>query len=359
MLKRLLFILSIACCCYLPAVSQHFVYDLDAQIFFDNREYHNPLDSSQTILGTRLSPEIGVSFRDSLRGEHRLMGGVQYIQPMNGSFHDAVLMPTIYYHYKTPHFNFLFGSFPVKYMRKALPGVLLDDSLSYFSPNLRGALMRYAGKLGYIEAACDWYSMKTQEHPYEAFRLMLNGELQYRWLYAGAYLTSGHYTQPMPNHSKIRVCDNLVINPYVGVNLSSITPLDTLQLQCGYLYTMSRDRYQYDVMTGYGVMLDFQAAKTFCKRHAVGLKNTFFYSDNFMPMYYRFGVNLYRGHPFYRAKWYNRTELSADIVKFDFVDLRFSWVFHYVLGWKVGHQQMVTLDFHLDELPKVKKHNSK
>ena len=66
MLKRLLFILSIACCCYLPAVSQHFVYDLDAKIFFDNREYHNPFDSSQTILGTRLSPEIGVMFRDGM-----------------------------------------------------------------------------------------------------------------------------------------------------------------------------------------------------------------------------------------------------------------------------------------------------
>lgn len=342
-----------------PMMAQRFVYDVDALFFFDNREYHTPFDSSQSLLGARLSPEFGVLFRDSLQGAHRLMVGAQYVQPLNGAFKDITLIPTLYYHYHTPHLHFLMGSFPMHYMKKALPDVLFDDSLSYFYPNLRGALLRYDGKLGFLEASCDWYSMKTPEHPYEAFRLIVNGEIGAKCFFAGGYLTSTHYTQPVAHHRKIRVTDNLIAYPYVGMNVTPYVPLDSLSLQVGYLYTLSRDRFQQDMYVGHAAMMDFYVKKSFLKKHAVGLKNTFFWSDNFMPMYYRFGVDLYRGNPNFRAKMYNRTELFADIVKFDFVDLRFSWVFHFIYGWNVGHQQLVTVNFHLGELPKVKNHNTK
>lgn len=345
--------------CTLALNAQKFVYDADALFFFDNREYHNPFDSSKTILGTRLSPEFGVLFRDSMGGTHRLMAGLQYVQPLNGAFQDVVLMPTIYYQLQTQHVNFIFGSFPMKHLMRPLPRVLLDDSLSYFYPNIRGALLRYAGKLGYVEASCDWFSMKTRQHPYEAFRLILNGELDYKVLNVGGYVASTHYTQPIERHRKIRVTDNLVLYPYIGANLSQITSLDSLSFQAAYLYSISRDRFQKDVMSGWALMADFYIAKTFFRRHAFGISNTFFWSENFMPMYYRFEENLYRGNPNFRAKLYNRTELFVDIVKYDFVDLRFSWVLHYIHGWQLGHQQLLTLDFHLGELPKVKAFNNR
>jgi hypothetical protein len=58
---------------YTQVHAQTFSYDVDFITYFDNREYQSALQPSQTIFGTRLSPEIGVIFNDSLGGTHKMM----------------------------------------------------------------------------------------------------------------------------------------------------------------------------------------------------------------------------------------------------------------------------------------------
>ena len=96
----------------LSAKAQRFVYDLDFLFYFDNREYHSPYSDAQTLLGARLSPEIGVSIDDNTQGLHRLMAGAQYCQPLNKNFLDAKLMPKRYYQYIKMVYNLHFGSVP-------------------------------------------------------------------------------------------------------------------------------------------------------------------------------------------------------------------------------------------------------
>ena len=76
---------------YTQVHAQTFSYDVDFITYFDNREYQSALQPSQTIFGTRLSPEIGAIFNDSLGGTHKLMAGVSYIQPFIINTHKADL----------------------------------------------------------------------------------------------------------------------------------------------------------------------------------------------------------------------------------------------------------------------------
>lgn len=74
-----------------------FLYNVDAAAWFDNREYENPYQIAQTLFAIRLSPEIGVGLTDKEGGEHRVMAGVHYIQPMGGDWPDVRFHPTAYY----------------------------------------------------------------------------------------------------------------------------------------------------------------------------------------------------------------------------------------------------------------------
>ncbi|MDD3479264.1 MAG: hypothetical protein PHI42_02615 [Paludibacteraceae bacterium] len=142
-LVLLFFVLGI----YTQLSAQKFSYDVDFTTYFDNREYHSA-QPSQTIFGTRLSPEIGVLFNDSLGGTHKMMAGVSYIQPFGAQWQAAKLIPTVYYQYQQSGFTVNLGAIPYTHLLHALPDFLMSDSMTFAYPNMQGALFQYESKWG-------------------------------------------------------------------------------------------------------------------------------------------------------------------------------------------------------------------
>lgn len=334
-----LFLASLATITY----AQKFIYDLDFLFFFDNREYHTPYNSSQTLLGTRISPEIGLIITPQENQTHKLVGGVQYLQPLN-KFKNAKIYPTIYYEYQTKPFKLLFGAIPYTKLTQELPEIYCSDSLSYFYPNIQGALLQYIGKKGFIELYCDWYGLQSIETR-EAFQLMAHGEFRTQYFYTKGYLTLSHLANKAAPTPRLGVSEKLIVNPIVGINFSSLIPIDSLNIQIGYILSYNRERETHTEILHHGFHADFHIQWRF-----LSFKNSFFYGQNMMPFYNFLGTEFYRGNPFYQSNIYNRTDIEIHLFRKEFVNCKLSWNIHYTKGYKLGHQQQIILLFDLEKI---------
>ena len=322
-----------------------FLYDVDAAVWFDNREYKEPLQIAQTLFAVRLSPEIGVGLTDREGGTHRLSAGVHYIQPMGGNWRDVHLFPTVYYQYRFKGLSMNLGAVPYKYFIRQLPDFLRYDSIAYMHPNIQGALIQYQSRHGFVEAMCDWRGMQRPDQR-EMFRLTIDGEYGYQGLFryfVGGVAQMNHkanYAAPTPREG---VCDDVYISPNIGIDFSKPTPLDTLSLRASYIFGYQRQRIDNTVYKPQGVLLEFMINWRW-----IGAKNTFYYGNNLMPLYGIYADDLNQGDPFYQSRIYNRTDFYLYLVRKSFINCYFSWNMHWEPQGGLQHQQQVIAVFNLD-----------
>ena len=345
-LKILTLLILISC----SICAQKFIYDVDFLTFFDNRESHIPSYPSKTLFGTRLSPEIGVEFNDSIYGNHQLIAGVSYIQPFGSTWRDIRLNPTIYYRYRQHGFNLSFGFIPWRNIRTSLPDYLFSDSLTYFSPNIQGVHFGYTSRHGFAEFIANWRGMQSIETR-EAFRLLLTGEYHYQWFFTGGNAQLNHLANRLNPPVRDGVCDDITAQPFIGFNLSQLTPLDTLALRTSYIFSYQRDRKNNQLSINHGLLAEFSIKWRFLEA-----ENTLYIGDPLMPLYPQYGSLLNQGESIYQHRIYNKTEFSVYILQFPFVDVRFSWNLHYTQNQPLAHQQLLTAHFNLNNLMnKIKK----
>lgn len=339
-LKTLTLLIFISC----TISAQKFIYDVDFLTFFDNRESHISSYPSKTLFGTRLSPEIGVEFNDSTYGNHQLIAGVSYIQPFGSTWRDIKLLPTAYYRYRQNGFNLSLGFIPWRNIQTHLPDYLFSDSLSYFSPNIQGVHFGYSSHHGFAEFICDWRGMQSTSTR-EAFRILLTGEYHHKWFFAGGNAQLNHLANRLNPPTRDGVCDDITLQPFIGVNLSKITPLDTLALRTSYIFSYQRDRKNNNLFLNHGFLAEFSIKWRF-----LAAENTLYIGNPLMPLYQQFNHLLNQGESIYQHKIYNKTQLSVYIIQFPFADIRFSWNFHYAQHQPLAHQQLLTAHFNLNNL---------
>ena len=328
---------------------QTFLYNVEALSYFDNREYKNDFVHSRTLFGIRLSPEIGVGFSDNREGSHRLMAGIHWNQPIGNDLGSAQFVPTIYYNYQRKGLSLSLGAVPFSHLNEPLPDYLQYDSLTYMRPNIQGALFQYTAARFTAEAFCDWRSIQTEAQR-EAFRLV--GRVKYA---PGLFFLGGNFQM---NHLastatvKQGVVDDLMANPYIGLNLTRLLPLDSLSLQVGYILAYAWDRVNDDApTTPGGIHVDLTA-----RWKRLSLHNTFYAGGNLMPHYGQVGTLLYQGDPLYQDPLHDRLDLAVCIVNHPAVSCFFSWNFHFLsTAARLNHQQQLTVRFNLDALNAVLK----
>lgn len=321
--------------------AQSLLYDVDFLMDFDNREANHPYEQAGTLFGVRLTPTIGVGFCDSIAGDHRLMAGVSYVQPLGGNWRDARVLPTVYYQYAMwSGFRLNFGFVPYSEMFTQLPDYLRSDSMAFVYPNIQGTLLQYRSRWGEVEALCDWRGLMS-DTVREAFRLVGGGRFRYQWFYAGGYAQLNHLS-----HSEhvLGVCDDIVVNPLAGFNLSSLTPLDSLAIQAGYLMSWQRDRRGGVNTVSHGAHLDMALRWRF-----IGLRNELYVGQNAMSLYPTYGTLLNQGDPRYQSKLYNRTDLYLYLIRLPFVTAYASWNLLYLQGYGLSNQQQIVCRFNLGE----------
>jgi len=316
-------------------------YDVDFATYFDNREYHSPYQMAQTIFNFRLSPEVGVRITDRAGGKHILSAGVSYTQRLGGDWRDVQFDPIAYYQFDYHGFSVAMGAIPYRRRIMPLPGWLLYDSIAYYHPNIQGAHLAYQDKRGFVEFMCDWRGAQTVERR-EMFRLVLNGQYNYRWLQVGGLAHMNHKASfAAPKHEF--VMDDVHAHAFAGADLSSYTPFDSLSVRAGYIFGWQRDREVEESFFNHGLIIELYANWWF-----LGLKNTFYYGDNLQPLRPR-NAFLCLGEPFYQSRIYNRTDIFAYLYRSSFVNLYFSWNMHYD-GIRLQHQQQMIVRFELEPL---------
>ncbi len=300
----------------MPAVAQRFEWGADARIVLDNREGSDRYTATRTTLQSQLAAEVGVSFID---GQHRLMAGGVWTQPFVNNFKEGRLAPTIYYRYSSPKLSGSLGLLPRAQLLRKPASFVWSDSINYADANIRGFLVQYQGTTGFGELWLDWRGLQSRERR-EAFAVVGQGE----WRFAGPWLIGGtallnHFATTQPHDASQGVCENYILNPVVGVELGSDVPLDSLSVRVGCLASFSRDRSVQVRRNAVGAWLDVAAQWRW-----LSLKNTLYAGGRPFPFYGKYGSLYNEGEPYYAAKFYNRTTISADIVRNQVINLRAS-----------------------------------
>ena len=158
----------------------------------------------------------------------------------------------------------------------------------------------------------------------------------------------------------VGVVDNVLLNPYIVLDLADKTKMQTFSMRLGWLQAMQNDRE----MVGRYVFPSGAEFDLEVRKWNVGVRNEFFYGNNMMPYYhskdpggYSYSNLLYMGSPFYQVhdKSYagvaDRLEIYyAPQLGLPYLDFRISAIFHFNGTIYSGCRQMVSLNFNLQEL---------
>ena len=262
-------------CAIASAWSQKFEYGVDFGAFFDNRECDGYYCDNRTEFLTKLQPEIGVSI---LNRQHRIMGGVAWIQPVGNGWRDYKLCPTVYYEFRNSVWHFAFGMLPRNKMKEEMPKYLMSDSLSRYQPNIRGLVLQYTKPHGYAEVMLDWRQLQSETQR-EAFNINFNTKWQFGKIFFGGHLQLNHLACSKNPTTEQYVNDDITVNPFVGVNLSQATPLDTLSFELGPIVNLERNRGTNGWKTPAGAL--FNAAAQW---KGLGLRQSVFAGKNLYPL---------------------------------------------------------------------------
>jgi undecaprenyl-diphosphatase len=307
------------------ATAQRLAWGVEFGSVFDNREGSTAYAPAETFFLTQLAPEIGLKL--DAAGQHAVMGGVAWTQPIGSEWDDYRLSPTLYYRYRSAHWSGSMGMFPRTQLLRELPNYLASDSTRYFQHNIRGAMLQYQADNGFFEALIDWRGMQSETRR-EAFAIIAQGEWQQRKSHflAGGVAMMNHLAKQKNAPADQFVVDNLLANPYVGVNFANLAPLSELTLKVGALGSLTRDRGAGDWLSSVGLWVDLNA-----QWWRLGLQNTLYCGNKpLFPLYSTFGTTLNDGEPYYASKLYNRTSLTGLILKRgDSVELKASVDFNF------------------------------
>lgn len=341
-LSRISILLSIfAIFSPLLATAQELTWSVDFETVFDNREGDNSNTDTKTYFFTNLAPEIGVRFTPT----DRISGGVVWNQPIGNEWDGYRISPTLYYRHTGKRWSASLGMFPRTQLRQELPGFLWSDSLTYFQRNIRGALVQYHSRDAFIDFYLDWRQMQT-ETKREAFNIVFHGEWRpgSRSFLAGGHVMMNHYALTKNSPENEHIVDNFLVNPYVGLDLKRATGLDSLVVKAGALITVERNR-AYDNWTApAGGWLEILGEWKW-----LGLKNSLYAGGRLFPSYDELGSALYQGEPYYRNKFYNRTDVYARIIRNKWIDFQASLNFNVTPGSFIFYQRL-TLRVYLDQL---------
>lgn len=339
-LKKIVAAVAVVCGITVAAAVEP-TWSVDFGSVFDNREGDEGMNEARTFFFTSLAPELGLRLGE----KDRIAAGAVWTQPLENGVKDGKIMPTLYYRHQSDTWSFSMGMFPRTQLREPLPGFLWSDSLAYFQRNIRGALVQYNHRRGFFDAYVDWRAMQTSTRR-EAFNIVFHGEWRPK---SDVFLTGGHAqmnhlakTKNAPEGQS--VVDDFLINPYVGLDFSGKTALDSLVVKAGGLFAMQRDRRAGGWKTPGGLWIDAVFEWRF-----LGLRNSLYAGGKLFPMYSEFGSLLYLGESYFRSDFYNRTDIYAHIWKNRYVDLQAQLNFNFARNNFIFYQRLI-LNIHLDGL---------
>lgn len=305
---------------------------------FDNREGNRSYALDRTFFFAQLAPEIGIGLDG---GRHRVMGGVVWTQPIGCEWEGHRISPTLYYIYESSQrWRFAMGMLPRKLLLHDLPDFIMSDSARYFQPNLRSVIIGRSSENGFIQGILDWRGMQSHSRR-EAFCLIAQGEWHRSngmWL-AGGLAMLNHLAKQKDAPPTQHVIDNIICNPYVGIDLSRyLTPLSKMSLKVGALMSLTRDRGDSEWLKAVGLWSEFRV-----EWWRLSLLNNLYFSNrSLFPLYGRYGSMLNEGEPFYASRYYDRFALRGILLRWrDNIRLDASLDFNFTDKGMIFYQRII------------------
>ena len=329
-----------------------FIWGVDAETVFDNREGDQTYSPQQTIFFSRLSPSLGVRFgksehekvnNDGIKKKytdvHKLVAGTHYIQPIGIGYKENKFVPTAYYTFShkvvkevkrdssvlridgknTPDFkvwSVSFGMIPRR-LSYRLPEILWSDSMDYYNPNIRGILLQCTkNNLAFHEISLDWRSLQSADQR-EAFNVNYNVRKYFhRYLrgispfFIGGNAQLNHLAKRNPAPEGEGVNDDMFAYPYVGLDFSEKTVFDKFKIRAGYAVSFDRCRAIGDWEVDGGLLADLHLLWK-----KIGIIETLYAGNKQFPLYPMYGSLLNMGDPHYQSSFYSLTSIYSPIVQ--------------------------------------------
>ncbi len=318
-----------------------FLWGVDANTVFDNREGDQTYAPQQTIFFSRLSPAIGAQ----ILGEHKLIAGTNYIQPIGIGYKENKFIPTAYYNFShnierdssdSKQWSVSFGMIPRRLMIRRLPSILWSDYMDYYNPTIRGILLQCVKEDFFAEIILDWRSLQSAEQR-EAFNVNFNTEGKIsETFFVGGNAQLNHLAKRNPAPDGEGVNDDMFLYPYAGFDFSNKTSLDSLRFSLGYAASFDRCRAIGDWEADGGLMLDF-----ILQWKKIGFSETLYAGSRQFPLYPMYGSLLNMGDPHYQSGVYSLTSIYSPIVHNKYVDFLASLDFHITQEGTSCYQRVV------------------
>ena len=355
-----------------------FIWGVDAETVFDNREGDQTYSPQQTIFFSRLSPSLGVRFgksehekinNDGIKKKytdvHKLVAGTHYIQPIGIGYKENKFVPTAYYTFShkvvkevkkdssvlridgtnTPDFkvwSVSFGMIPRR-LSYRLPEILWSDSMDYYNPNIRGILLQCTkNNLAFHEISLDWRSLQSADQR-EAFNVNYNVRKYFhRYLrgispfFIGGNVQLNHLAKRNPAPEGEGVNDDMFAYPYIGWDFSDKTVFDRFRIKAGYAVSFDRCRAIGDWEVDGGLLADLHLLWK-----KIGIIETLYAGNKQFPLYPMYGSLLNMGDPHYQSSFYSLTSIYSPIVHNQHVNFEAFLDFHVTKEGTSCYQRVV------------------
>ena len=326
--------------------SQEILYRAGLHSFFDNNEFNGcPVGTSQTMTGVHIVPQLGLGWN----AKHRIFAGVDAMHEFGSEKIIGYYDPIAYYEYDGNPLRFYMGAFPRKMVLDKYPLFFFQDSIHNYRPIMNGLFWEYYSKKGdFMNVWLDWTSRQTFTKR-ETFFMGWSGRYNRDILYSQHFGYMYHFAGVMDPDKHTPVHDNGRMWTAFGVDLSSKTPLDELDINAGWAIGLERNRANDDGWDCPQGLL----SQVKIEYRGLGLFNTYYKGGAQGKFYNEYGSQLYWHDRLYRATRYDRLDGYLYFMKNEDVTLKFTFSLHFVEPGMFT-EQMFNAVFDLDNLKKKK-----
>jgi hypothetical protein len=278
--------------------------------FFDDREGDNLYAYAQTMFGCRISAEAGVSIDE----RNRFGAGIDYMYEFGSKGNLIAPDIILYFSGSYKKFTYSMGAFP-RFGKLAMPQALLKDSLNYYRPNLEGIYLEYNTSGFRHNLWVDWTARKSQTVR-EAFSVGLSGSFNKGLFVYQHHFLINHLAYTAPYIPGTHLRDNAGYTVMAGINLSSLTGLDTLVVTTGILGSADYLRDVYGFHFPIGWMGEFEA-----RYKGFGLHGLLYSGDE---------QDIFTGDRSFTSDFYTRAD-AYYMISNKLIDSRLQISFHHLV----------------------------
>lgn len=287
--------------------------------FFDNTEFGgSKKEIDQTMAGTRVAPEIGLSF-DTL---HRVHVGIAMLQEFGSSKEVDSYHPIAYYEFNQAPFKFCMGAFPRDSVTGDYPRVFFQDSISYYRPLINGLVWKIYNSSSHMKVWIDWTGRQTETQR-EAFFMGWAGKTQKGMLYLQHFGYMFHYAKMKNAPDSQYIHDNGLALTSIGIDLSKQTGFEKLNVDAGWLIGLEDSRGSGGWQTHNALLVQANI-----EYKGVGFSDSYYRGVGQMSFYEQENNKLYWGEPIYRNREYNRADFYVKFINTDKVNVKFVYTLH-------------------------------